>query len=55
MYYEIYKDAQGHWRWRLWAANAKIIADSGEGYNDRRDCEHAIDLVKQSGDAPVRG
>ena len=55
MYYEIYKDASNQWRWRLWAANAKIIADSGEGYIHRADCEHAIDLVKSSQDAPVKG
>jgi uncharacterized protein len=55
MYYEIYKDASGQWRWRLWAANYRIIANSGEGYYNRTDCEHAISLVKQSNNAPVRG
>ena len=55
MYYEIYKDANGQWRWRLWAANYKIIANSGESYYNRSDCEHAISLVKSSYNAPVKG
>ena len=55
MYYEVYKDASGEWRWRLWAANNKIIANSGEGYVNRTDCLAAIELVKSSKDAPVRG
>jgi uncharacterized protein YegP (UPF0339 family) len=32
MTYVYYKDAKGEWRWRLVAANGRIIADSGEGY-----------------------
>ena len=55
MYYEIYKDTNGQWRWRLWAANYRIIANSGEAYYNRQDCEHAISLVKGSANAPVRG
>ena len=46
--FEIYKDQDNpqDFRWRLRANNGEIIADSGEGYNDRDDCEHGIDLVK---------
>lgn len=46
--FEIYKDQDNpqEFRWRLRANNGEIIADSGEGYNDRDDCEHGIDLVK---------
>lgn len=55
MYYEVYKDANGEWRWRLRAANNQVIATSGEGYANRADCLTAIDLVKSSQDAPVRG
>ena len=29
---EFYIDAKKHWRWRLRAANGRILADSGEGY-----------------------
>jgi uncharacterized protein YegP (UPF0339 family) len=54
MVYHIYKDAQGYWRWRLLAANNRIIANSGEGYNNKQDCLNAIGLVQRSGSAPVR-
>ncbi|AVW92519.1 YegP family protein [Celeribacter baekdonensis] len=54
MYYVLYKDAGGYWRWRLRAANNKTIADSGEGYFNRSDALSGIALVKQSSNAPVR-
>lgn len=41
----IYKDASGEWRWTLYAANAKKIADGAEGYKDKADCIHGIRLV----------
>jgi uncharacterized protein len=53
MKYCIYKDAKGEWRWRLRAKNGEIIADSGEGYTSKANCEAAIKLVKGSGDAPT--
>lgn len=34
------------WRWRLVAANGKIVAASGEGYFNKSDCQRGIDLVK---------
>jgi uncharacterized protein YegP (UPF0339 family) len=42
-----YKDSANEWRWRIQAENNRIIADSGEGYKNRVDCEHAVDLLKQ--------
>ena len=54
MYFEIYQDASYQWRWRLKAANHEIIA-SGESYRDKRNCIHAVNLVKQSHSAPVYG
>lgn len=33
------------WRWRLKAVNGEIIA-SGEGYHNKADCRHAVDLIK---------
>ena len=45
--FEIYKDKSGQWRWRFVASNGKTIADSGEGYVAKSDCEHGINLVKQ--------
>ena len=53
MVYYIYKDTQYQWRWRLKAANNKIIANSGEGYYNKSDSMHAINLVKGSSNAPV--
>lgn len=54
MYYTLYTDSQGQWRWTLYAANHRKIANSGEGYHNKADAESAIDLVKQSSDASVR-
>lgn len=54
MSYEVFKDRAAEWRWRLRADNNKdIIADSGEGYKNKADCLHGIDLVKGSADASV--
>ena len=53
--FQVYEDAGGEWRWRLVAGNDRIVAVSGEGYRDRRDCLHGIDLVKDSKAARVEG
>lgn len=53
MAYYLYKDAANEWRWRLLAANNRIIANSGEGYYNKSDCLHAIELVKGSSTATV--
>ncbi len=47
MRFIVYKDRSGQFRWRLKAANGKIVADSGEGYRNRADCLAAIDLIKR--------
>lgn len=46
MYFQLYKDTAGFWRWTLFAVNGRKIADSGEGYVNKGDCQSAIDLVK---------
>ena len=54
MKYEVYKDARDEWRWRLRSDNnVDIIAVPGEGYVNKSDCLHGIDLVKGSSDAEV--
>ncbi len=53
MTYYKYQDANKQWRWRLKAANGRIIANSGEGYVNESDCDSAITLVKNSKDASV--
>lgn len=54
MYFQIFVDAAGEWRWRLWASNGRIIADSGEGYKNKADCLHGIGLVQSSSRAEIR-
>ena len=54
MFYWMYRDTQNFWRWRLYAGNNRIIAESGESYHNRGDCESAIHLVKASQAAPIR-
>ena len=52
MKYQIFKDVQGHWNWRLRAGNNEIIA-RGEAYYNRADCIHAVRLVQSSSNAPI--
>lgn len=44
--FSVYRDAAGLWRWRLLAANNRILADSGEGYSRQRDARRAIRVVR---------
>ena len=45
--FETYQDEKEEHRWRLKATNGQIIATSGQGYKDKRDCENAIDVIKK--------
>ena len=57
MRYEYYRDEgdKREWRWRFKAGlnDREIIAVSSEGYVNKADCLHGIELVKGSADAPV--
>lgn len=44
--FSVYRDEGGAWRWRLLAANNRIIADSGEGYSRQRDARRAVRVVR---------
>jgi len=50
---EKYKDAKGEYRWRLKAANGRIVACSGEGYKTKGSltkgirCVFSIRIVRQ--------
>jgi len=44
--FTVYRDADKQWRWRLTARNGKILADSGEGYRRRIDCNTAIQSIR---------
>ncbi|MHB1561494.1 MAG: YegP family protein [Isosphaeraceae bacterium] len=45
--FESYEDNAKTYRWRLRSSNGQVIATSGQGYKDKRDCEHAIDAIKK--------
>lgn len=46
--FKIYKDSAGKWRWKLESSgNYKIIADSGEGYESKANCENGIGVLKK--------
>lgn len=45
MFFTLYR-SDNQWRWTLYAANNRKIANSGESYWNKADAEHAIDLVK---------
>lgn len=46
MKFEVYKDRAGEWRWRFVTTFGRTIADSGEGYANRSDCENGILLIQ---------
>jgi uncharacterized protein YegP (UPF0339 family) len=48
MKYYYFEDHQGEWHWLLKAANDRIIAASGSGYESEQDCLYDIELVKAS-------
>ena len=53
--FHVYRDNQNQYRWRFRADNGKIVADSAEGYVQKSDCLHGIDIVKKEAPtAPVR-
>lgn len=43
----IYWDRRGEYRWRLKAANGRIVADSGEGYSSKQNAKEAVDWVRK--------
>lgn len=54
MYYYVYLDQARQWRWTLYAANGRKIANSGEGYFNQADCIHGIDLTAGSSGVPIK-
>lgn len=49
MKFQIYEEEffKGQWRWRLRAANGRIIADSGEAYSSRSGCRRAVNGLRE--------
>lgn len=46
MKFKVYPDRRRQWRWALVAGNGRILADSGQGYLEKRHCYEGIDLIK---------
>ena len=54
MYFEIYRDKVGDWRWRLKAKNHKIIADSVQSYRNQKSCLYGIQFIcSASSNTPI--
>lgn len=49
----IYRDAASQWRWRLRAADGRIIARCAEGYSERTHCLAYIRLILAATDVPI--
>lgn len=55
-HFQVYVDATGQFRWRLVAANGKIVADSAESYHNEADARAGITIVKRTNaSTPVEG
>lgn len=55
MKFEVYKKRTfrgARWFWRLKAGNGETIA-SGEGYKNKMDCLHCVNLVKTASEADI--
>lgn len=46
-YFEVYRDRERKFRWRFWAPNNRIMADSGQGYTTKQSCTDAINEIVQ--------
>ena len=54
MYFYMYQDQRGEWRWALFATSGKRIAESGEGCGDERACLRDIgELMPAERNFPV--
>jgi uncharacterized protein YegP (UPF0339 family) len=49
--FEITRDAAKEFRWRLKAANNKILATSGQGYKAKADCLNGIKRIQKDADS----
>ena len=45
--FELYRDTRREYRWRLKAANGKVLARSNEGYRKKVDCRSAITRIRE--------
>lgn len=56
MFFHVYLDTgiPSQWRWTLFAANRRKLANSGEAYKNHDDCIRAINLVADSDGSTLR-
>lgn len=51
--FDVYQDISGEWRWRLWAKNGKVVADSGEGYKRKAGAIRVCDTILEGLSATI--
>lgn len=52
--FELYEDAAGNWRWRLFAGNNEKIASSGESFSSKAAARNGAEAVKRTApSAPI--
>ena len=42
MDFDIYQDKAGKWRWTAYATNGRIVADGGQSYTRKANCQRAV-------------
>ncbi len=47
--YEIYRDEESNWHWRLWSPFNRVIAISPTGYRNYDLAVRAINILKEKG------
>ncbi len=51
--YEVYRDSEKKWRWRLIVPRDGIVATSRQGFDTRDNCVRQIRLVRSNAHSPV--
>ena len=54
MYFYVYRDQANQWRWTLYAANHRKIANCCEGYHNQTDCVADINNVANTRGVPIK-
>lgn len=47
MYFSIFKDPEGQWRWRIYSGTDVIMVDGSESYKSKQDTVTAIKRIRQ--------
>ncbi|MXW65374.1 MAG: DUF1508 domain-containing protein [Bacteroidetes bacterium SB0662_bin_6] len=51
--YEVYRDSEKKWRWRLIVPRHGIVATSSQGFDTRDECVRQIRMVRSNVHSPV--